>query len=147
MIGASRFSPGRRSLLIGASAGALLLGAGAASWGRLTNYRAEWLEQVVRENLPGIDIDSTSLKTFIEYMLTTDRMRPAVIKATVFADQYIPWLPAQVAKARTGLEGLERHVLTEYLVGSNFFRVADPRRATITYDGPAIACVNPFTYS
>jgi hypothetical protein len=146
MIGASRFSPGRRKLLIGASAGVLILGAGAASWGRLTNYRAEWVEQVVRDNLPGIDIDAASLKTFIDHILATDRMRPATVKATVFADQFIPWLPAQVAKARAGLEGLERHVLTEYLIGSNFFRVSDPRRETITYSGPAIACTNPFMY-
>lgn len=147
MIGASRFSPGRRKLLVGASAGALILGAGAASWGRLTKYRAEWIEQVVRENLPGIDIEPTSLKTFIDYMLTTDRMRPAPVKATVFADQFIPWLPAQVTKARTGLESLERHVLTEFLIGSNFFRVTDPRRETITYNGPTVACINPFMYS
>ena len=146
MTGAARFSPGRRKLLLGASAGALILGTGAASWGRLTNYRAEWVEHVVRDNLPGIDIDATSLKTFIDYILTTDRMRPAPVKAAVFADQFIPWLPAHVAKAHTGLANLERHVLTEYLMGSNFFRVSDPRRERITYSGPAVACINPFMY-
>jgi hypothetical protein len=148
MNGTNRFSPTRRKLLVGSAAGVAALGlVGAASWDRLRNYRAEWVESVVRGNLPGIDLDPTSLKTFIDDMLGSERMRPPVVKATVFADQFIPWLPAQVAKAREGLAGLERHVLTEYLIGSNFFRISDPRRETITYHGPAVACINPFIYS
>jgi hypothetical protein len=144
----SQFSSGRRKLLIGSAAGVAVLGVfGAASWGRLKNYRAEWVEQVVRGSLPGVELDPASLKTFIEYVLTTDRMKPAPVKATVFADQFIPWLPAQVAKARDGLIGLERYVLTEYLIGSNFFRVPDPKREIITYTGAIVACRNPFVYS
>jgi hypothetical protein len=104
------------------------------------------MEQVVRDNLPGIDIDAGSLKSFVDYMLTTERMQRKAARAAVFADQFIPWLPSKVARARDGLEGLERYVLTEYLTGSNFFRVADPRRETITYNGPQLACINPFSY-
>lgn len=141
----ARFSPGRRKLLIGGAATVATLGVlGAASWGRLKNYRAEWVEQVVRGSLPGVDIDNESFKTFVEHMLSSERMRQVQVKATVFADQFIPWLPARVAKAREGLVGLERHVLTEYLLGSNFFRVSDPRQTRIVYQGPALACANPF---
>lgn len=95
---------------------------------------------------PGVDIDVASLKTFVEYMLLDERMRSAPVRATLFADQFIPWLPARVPKAREGLVGVERHVLTEYLLGSNFFRVSDPRLATIVYQGPALACANPFIH-
>jgi len=144
----SAFSSGRRKLLAGGAAGVAVLGIfGAASWPRLKNYRAEWVEQVVRGNLPGVTLDADSLKTFIAYVLNTDRMQPAPVKATVFADQFIPWLPARVAKARDGLEGLERYVLTEYLIGSNFFRVPDPKRETIVFSGAIIACRNPFVYA
>lgn len=143
-----RFSPGRRKLLIGGAAAVATLGTfGAASWGRFKNYRAQWIEAVVRSSLPGIDLDAISMKAFVDYMLTSNRLQPAVVKATVFADRFIPWLPARVTKARDGLAGLERLVLTEYLIGSNFFRVADPRRETITYGGPVTACANPFIYS
>jgi hypothetical protein len=120
---------------------------GAASWGRLRNYRATWVESVIRENLPGIDLDAASLQAFIKDILANERLQRNAVKATVFADRFVPWLPASIAKARDGLEGLERFVLTEYLIGSNFFRIPDPKRETIVYGGRAIACINPFTYS
>ncbi|MFC4309625.1 hypothetical protein ACFPN2_11090 [Steroidobacter flavus] len=142
-----KFSPGRRKLLI-AGGGVAALGIfGAASWGQLTNYRASWIERVVRENLPGIDLDPASLQTFVKDMLASERMQRREVKVTVFADRFVPWLPAHIAKARHGLEGLERYVLTEYLIGSNFFRIPDPKRETIVYSGMIVACRNPFTYS
>ncbi|WP_129781416.1 hypothetical protein [Peristeroidobacter soli] len=143
----SKFSPGRRKLLI-ASGGVAALGVfGAASWGHLTNYRASWVERVVRENLPGIDLDPGSLQTFIKDILANERMNRKEVKVTVFADRFVPWLPAHISKARDGLEGLERFVLTEYLIGSNFFRIPDPKHETIVYSGMIVACRNPFTYS
>ncbi|MBL8271044.1 hypothetical protein [Steroidobacter sp.] len=142
------FSSGRRKLLIAGGASALALGVfGAASWSTIKNYRASWIERVVREHLPGIDLDAASLQTFINDMLVSERMQKKEVKATVFADRFIPWLPAHIAKARHGLEGLERHVLTEYLIGSNFFRVPDPKSETIVYGGRVVACSNPFTYT
>jgi hypothetical protein len=141
------FSSGRRKLLIAGVGGTLALGMfGAASWGTIGNFRASWVENVLRDNLPGIDLDVASLQAFIQEILTHERMQKTEVKATVFADRFVPWLPARIAKARSGLEGLERFVLTEYLIGSNFFRVPDPKRETIVYNGRAIACINPFTY-
>ena len=143
----NRFSPGRRKVLVGA-AGAVALGVfGAAAWKPLKNYRAHWVEQVVRDNLPGVDLDADSLQTFVKHMLGHDRLQPPLVRATIFADRFVPWLPAKVSKAREGLEGVERHVLTEYLIGSNFFRVPDPKRETIVYHGAVIACINPFTHA
>lgn len=144
----SQFSPGRRKLLIVGVGGAAALGIfGAASWASLTSYRASWIERVVRENLPGIDLDPASLQTFIKDMLASERMQRKEVKVTVFADRFVPWLPAHISKARNGLEGLERYVLTEYLIGSNFFRVPDPKRERIVYSGMIVACRNPFIYA
>lgn len=144
----SKFSPGRRKLLIAGAGSAVALGVfGVASWGELINYRASWVERVVRDNLPEIDLDAATLQTFVQDILATERLQGKAVKATVFADRFVPWLPAHIAKARHGLEGLERHVLTEYLIGSNFFRVPDPKQQTIVYSGLAVACRNPFTYS
>ncbi|HWK48774.1 MAG TPA: hypothetical protein VNR40_02755, partial [Steroidobacter sp.] len=125
----SKFSPGRRKLLIAGAGGTVALGIfGAASWGQLSSYRATWVERVVRDNLPGIDLDGASLQTFIKDILASERMLRKEVKVTVFADRFVPWLPAHISKARNGLEGLERYVLTEYLIGSNFFRVPDPKQ-------------------
>lgn len=145
MTATRNFSPGRRKLLIAGAGGTLALGLfGAASWGTLRNYRASWVENVLRENLPGIELDAASLQAFIEDILASERLQRKAVQATVFADRFVPWLPASIAKARNGLEGLERFVLTEYLIGSNFFRVPDPKRETIVYSGRAIACINPW---
>ena len=144
----SQFSSARRKLLMAGAGGVIALGAlGAASWGNIANYRAAWIERVVRENLPGIDLDAESLQKFVQDMLANERMQRAEVKATVFADRFVPWLPAHISKARNGLEGLERFVLTEYLIGSNFFRVPDPKSVPIVYSGIALACRNPFTYA
>lgn len=134
----------RRKLLAG-TAGAVIVG--AVAWIPLRNYRASWIEQVVRDNLPGINLDPESLKTFVKYMVGHERLQPPLVRATIFADRFVPWLPARISKAREGLAGVERHVLTEYLIGSNFFRVPDPKRETIVYNGAVIACINPFTYA
>jgi hypothetical protein len=142
----NRFSPGRRKVLLGA-AGAVAVGVVGAAWNPLKNYRASWIERVVRDNLPEIDLDPGSLQTFVTYMLGHERLQPPLVRATIFADRFVPWLPAHVSKAKEGLEGVERHVLTEYLIGSNFFRVPDPKRETIVYSGAVIACINPFTYA
>ena len=134
----------RRKVLLG-TAGAVI--AGAFAWTPLKNYRASWIEQVVRDHLPGIDLDPTSLQTFVKYMVGHERLQPALVRATIFADRFVPWLPAHISKAKVGLDGVERHVLTEYLIGSNFFRVPDPKRETIVYNGAVIACRNPFTFA
>lgn len=134
----------RRKVLIGAAGAAIV---GALAWTPLRNHRASWIEQVVRDNLPGVNLDPASLQTFVTYMLGHERLQPVLVRATIFADRFVPWLPARITKAREGLEGVERHVLTEYLIGSNFFRVPDPTAETIVYNGAIIACRNPFTFA
>jgi hypothetical protein len=134
----------RRKVLFGAAGAAVV---GALAWTPLKNYRASWIEQAVRDNLPGIDLDPDSMQTFVNYMLGHERLQPPLVRATIFADRFVPWLPAHVSKARAGLEGVERQVLTEYLIGSNFFRVPDPKRETIVFRGAVIACRNPFAFA
>lgn len=147
MTATKNFSSTRRQLLLAGAGGVVALGvAGLVSWDRIANYRATWVENVLRENLPGHDLDPASLQAFIKDILASERLQRREVKATVFVDRFAPWIPARIAKARAGLEGLERHVLTEYLIGSNFFRVPDPRRETIVYSGIALACKNPFRF-
>lgn len=134
----------RRRVLLGTAGAAIV---GALAWTPLGNYRAGWIERVVRDNLPGINLDPASLQTFVTYMLGHERLQPPLVRATILADRFVPWLPAHISKARQGLEGLERQVLTEYLIGSNFFRVPDPKRETIIYNGAVIACRNPFAFA
>jgi hypothetical protein len=113
-------------------------------WNRYTDSRALWIEQVVRGNLPGVSLDERSLPAFVRDVLAGDLLKPHTHRISVFAQQTAPWLTSRVSRAREGLERLERRVLTEYLLGSNFFRVPDPKRETIVYFGSPVACANPF---
>jgi hypothetical protein len=129
-------------LLIGG--GIAITGIGLVSWSRYGNAPAAWVERVVRDNLPGIALDEASLATFVREILSGDLLRPTLHRLAVHVHHAAPWLSARVSKTRHGLEKLERQVLTHFLLGSNFFRVADPKRERIIYYGAAIACNNPF---
>jgi hypothetical protein len=133
----------RRNFLVAGIVG-LTVGALGFSWSRYAGSRERWIESVVRDNLPGVDLDAGSLASFVEQIARSDALMPTTHRLAVFADETVPWVTASIPKVRNGLDKLERHVLTEYLVGSNFFRIPDPKRETIVYYGPAIACSNPF---
>ena len=133
----------RRSFLI--ASGALVATVGAGFSGvRFANSREHWVTAVIRDNLPGITIDTDSLAKFVEVAVRGDALKPVTHRLAVFADRSVPWVAARIPKVRNGLDKLERRVLTEFLLGSNFFRVPNPKQETIVYYGPAIACGNPF---
>ena len=135
----------RRRFLLASAGGVAVLGvAGSAMWDRYAASPASWVEQIVRRNLPGVAIDEASLTAFVRDMLAGDMLKPQAHRLAVFAYQTVPWITLRIPKARNGLEKLERKVLTEYLLGSNFFQASDPKRTRIVYHGPAIACGNPF---
>lgn len=139
------FSPTRRRFLVASAAGAVTLGAvGVIQWNGSASGRALWVENVVRKNLPGVQIDPVSLADFVREILESDLLKASSRKAALLAEQVAPWLTLRVPKIRNGLEGIERQVLTEYLLGGNFFRVSDPKREAIVYYGHATACANPF---
>jgi hypothetical protein len=134
----------RRFLLAGAGGAVASLAGGGLLLKRYADSRAVWIEQVVRDNLPGVSLDESSLAAFVRDVLAGDLLEPHTHRLSVFAQQTTPWLTRQVPRAREGLDKLERRVLTEYLMGSNFFRIPDPKRETIVYVGPSLACGNPF---
>lgn len=133
----------RRRFLVGGAAAIASASVGFA-WLRGAFGSEAWIEHVVRSNLPGIEFDETALSEFVSSMARHDWFAPSSHRVAIAVDRTLPWVAARVPKVREGLEKLERRVLTEFLIGSNFFRVPDPRAETIVYYGPAIACGNPF---
>ena len=91
----SPFSPGRRKLLIAGAGSVVALG--ILGVGSFSNYRATWIERVVRESLPGIDLDPASLQVFIKDMLASERLQRREVKVTVFVDRFVPWLPVHLS--------------------------------------------------
>jgi hypothetical protein len=133
----------RRRFLIGSGAVIAAVAAGFSGV-RFAGSREQWVASTIRDNLPGIAIDEESLAKFVEQAVRGNALKPVTHQLTVFAEQSVPWVTARIPKVRNGLDKLERRVLTEFLLGSNFFRVPNPKQATIVYYGPAIACGNPF---
>ena len=137
-------SPKRRRLLIAGSS-VVALGAIGGTWvaSRLDGRQA-WIEAVVREHLPGIELDSASLATFAKSFAATRIFADDKANLAIKIDQAVPAIAQQVSKVERRTDRLKRRVITEYLTGSNFFRIEDPRKATIVYSGPLPACGNPF---
>ena len=140
----SALSSTRRRLLIAGSALAVL-GSGGALWiGSRLEDRAAWIESVVREQLPGVLLDPQSLAMFVRQFAAHRDFENMRWKLAMGLDQAIPVIARRVQKAERRIERLKRRVLTEYLVGSNFFRVSDPRKEMIVYSAAIPACGNPF---
>jgi len=137
-------SPTRRKLLV-ASAGVATLGAAGAVWvGSRYDGPQAWIEAVIRRNLPGIRLDPASLAKFVAEFAARREVNGRSASTAMLLDQTVPALTRRVAKAQRQVERLERRVVTEYLIGSNFFRVRDPRAEVIVYAGAIPACGNPF---
>jgi hypothetical protein len=137
-------SPARRRLLVAASGVAVLGGTGALWIGSRLDGKRAWIEAVLREHLPGVQLDPASLATFVAHFAENRVFEDGRSNLAMMLDQSVPSLTQQVSKAARRVDRLERRVVTEYLLGSNFFRVADPRKETIVYSAAPPACGNPF---
>jgi hypothetical protein len=137
-------SPTRRRLLI-ASSGVAMLGAAGAVWlGSRLEDRRTWIESVLREHLPGIQLDRASLATFVTQFAGDREFDDKKSNLAMMLDQTVPAVTRHVSKVDRRVDQLERRVVTEYLMGTNFFRVPDPRQETIFYSDAMLACGNPF---
>jgi hypothetical protein len=137
-------SPARRKLLV-ASVGVATLGAAGAIWvGSRYDGPHAWIESVLRRHLPGVQLDPESLAKFVAEFAARRELTDRKAQLAMTLDQTIPAITRRVSKAQRRVERLERRVVTEYLLGSNFFRASDPRAEVIVYAGPMPACGNPF---
>jgi hypothetical protein len=139
----SGFSRSRRRLLI-ASGTVACAGVAFGAWSYSERNRAQWIEQVIRSNLPGVALDEPSLQKFIRDTLAGTAMQSQRRRLGIVAHTRVPWLARRIRSLDEGVELSERQVLTDFLMGSNFFRVTEPRQETITYYGALPACGNPF---
>jgi len=137
-------SPHRRLFL----AAALALTAAASSGALWLGFRPEsrelWVERVLRKRLPDIDLDADSLAAFATAFVQSHEFNDRRMEIAVWLDQAMPAIARRINKAERRIEQLERAAVTEYLLGSNFFRVLDPRAETIVYSAALPACGNPF---
>jgi hypothetical protein len=130
----------RRNVLIGAAAVAAAA-AGGATWVATAEVKSAALAFFKRA-LPGVTIDEKSaliaVDEFVAKWATAKRLVLGAAWNTVGVDN--------MAAIDPRFEPPARHLLTHFLLGSNFFQVKDPRAQPIVYVGrpPGSACGNPF---
>jgi predicted phosphoadenosine phosphosulfate sulfurtransferase len=134
----------RRRFIAGATLIAAAVSSGALwfSWG--PEHRQTWVEEVLRKNLPGIQLDPDSLGKFVRSFAAGHEFDDKRMNVAVWMDQALPSVARRISKAERRLARLERLVVSDYLLGSNFFRVEDPRKEIIIYGGRIAVCGNPF---
>lgn len=129
----------RTFLALGAAAGGMAA-AGAVLVGN--GYRS-WVLSVLRQALPGYAYDPAGLDLFIEQ--SQSRYSSAMKFRLLGAAESIAdarWLLPQRMARR--IENTERDVLTDFLIGSDFFQLYPHGAKTITYSGRPAACASPF---
>lgn len=134
----------RRGMLI-AGAGIATLGSVGVLWVRLrSSGRLEWIQSLVRRNLPNIRLDDASLAAFAQRMADEPEFRSKKVELALGLDSAASALIRLAPEVQRKIERLERVVMSEYLLSGNFFRVADPRAETIVAGEAPQACGNPF---
>lgn len=144
MSASGRFSRTRRYLLLAGVSGVGAVVAGKWSLEQASTTVPQWIEAVVRRNLPGVRLDAESLAGFCQSTSEGPLFDSLRKRAGVAVAQTLPMAAGRVAYLADALERLERQVLTQFLLGSNFFLLADPWTETVVHHGFAAACAQPF---
>jgi hypothetical protein len=129
----------RAFLTLAAGAGGIAIG-GATLF---ANGYESWIVGVLRRALPGYAFDPAGLEQFIaDY-----RSRHAkVSKFRLLGAAETVFQARSLLRRKTAdrIENDERKVLTEFLIGSDFFQHYPPEGRKITYHGRAVVCKSPF---
>jgi hypothetical protein len=129
----------RRFLALGAAAG----GMAAIGTVLFSNGYRSWVVSVLERALPGYSYDPAGLDLFVEERASS---HATVLKFRLLgaAESVVDarWMMPRRVVHR--IEDEERDVLTEFLIGSDFFQQYPYGGRTITYTGRRTACISPF---
>jgi hypothetical protein len=137
--------PSRRKFLLmsGVAAGTLaLVGGGAAAFVYLDEFEG-WIRNVLRLALPDYDLEPSGLAQFIEeyYETRKDNGRLRLFAAT---HRLMDARWALNDEMTRDIDEEERKIVSDFLIGSDFFANYPDGTKQITYRGIADACGSPF---
>jgi hypothetical protein len=100
-----------------------------------------FIAAVLRRNLPGVSLSDAEIGKFVEaywpeFVAPPGRRDAALRRLAVLAHR--------IGSGIVISEETERQILTEFLIGSNFFQLSDPKSTAIEFLGLARVCPNPF---
>jgi hypothetical protein len=134
----------RKFLFIGGvAAGTLAIAGGGAAGFVLSDRYQGWIEEVLRRSLPGYDLEPNGLARFTEeyYAQRKDNARLRLFAATqtLFDTKW-----ALTHEMTRNVDKEERLIISDFLIGSDFFENYPKGPKQITYRGRAEACGSPF---
>jgi hypothetical protein len=129
----------RTFLALGAAAGGMVA-LGAALF---TNGYRSWVLGFLREALPGYSLHPAGLAHFMDEYKSrhSEAMKFQILGAAESVVDARSLLPQKKAEY---VEDEERNVLTEFLIGSDFFQDYPHGAKEITYSGRSKVCRSPF---
>lgn len=133
----------RQLLLLGTATGALaIIGGGAAGLVMMDGYRG-WIQSILRRSLPGYELDPEGLERFVdEYSARKSNNKKLRVFAAAERLIDVKWaLPNDMAD---DVEEEERRIVSDFLLGSDFFRNYPDGAKIVTYSGAPETCSSPF---
>jgi hypothetical protein len=133
----------RKFLLMGTTLGTLaMLGGAGAAFIAIDRYRG-WIHAILRRSLPEYEIEPEGLDRFVDDYNATAH---GGIKLRVFAGTQNVLDTRRVLPAglKADVDDDERMILTNFLLGSDFFENYSNGPKLITYRGLPEACGSPF---
>lgn len=133
----------RQFLMLSSAVGGLAtIGIGGAAYLAIDRYGG-WIREALGRALPGYSIDPAGLALFLdEYNARQGR----AIKSRLFAAAE-GLTDAKAVLSDSQVEEIarrERRIVSDFLVGSDFFENYPDGPKTITYRGRPVACGSPF---
>ncbi len=134
----------RRRLIIGA-AGVVAVGTLGAGFLSIEIFgdRYRFFGEALRRNLPGVTIRDSEIEKFVDAYWPDYSARERFGPRRGRLLKTLAWLQDVVPGERWRVI-VDRDVLTNFLLGSNFFLVPDPKTAEIEFFGLPRLCSNPF---
>lgn len=133
----------RTFLLMGSAVGALAIAGGAGAAFVATDRCRGWIRQILERSLPDYSFDPNGFSRFVD---DYNARKGRALKLRVFAaaENFFDAKPALPPGMASDVEDEERHILTDFLLGSDFFERYPNGPKRITYRGVPDACASPF---
>jgi hypothetical protein len=133
----------RKFLLLGTAIGGLAVAGGGAALLVLTDRHKGWIQATLERALPGYSFERAGLDRFVDDFNHGHRQS---MRLKLFAtSQHLidaRWALPEKMAAKVAQE--ERLIVSDFLLGSNFFQSYPNGPKTITYSGAPEACASPF---
>jgi hypothetical protein len=130
-------------LMSGAAAGTLAIAGGSGAAFVFADRFEGWIQDVLRRSLPGYELQPNGLAQFMEeyYAKRKDNRTLRLFAATQRLVDAKWALPREMA---SDVDEEERRIVSDFLIGSDFFDNYPDGPKKITYRGIAEACGSPF---